>query len=58
MRTAIVIFLLAVVLMGGGLLAFYRNARQELPKNLPPPLKDDPEDDWPQGKGPGSRDKS
>lgn len=45
MRPAIIIFLLAVGLMAGGLLAFLRNAKQDLPKNLPPPLKDDP-DDW------------
>ena len=45
MQTAIVIFLLAVALMAGGLLAFLRNARQDLPKNLPPPLKDEP-DEW------------
>lgn len=50
MRSAIIIFLLAVALMAGGLLAFLRNARQDLPKNLPPPLKDDPEDDWDSGK--------
>jgi hypothetical protein len=46
MRPAILIFLLAVALMAGGLLAFLRNAKQDLPKNLPPPLKDDPEDNW------------
>ncbi len=50
MRPAIVIFILAVLFMAGGLLAFLRNARQDLPKNLPPPLKDDPEDDWGAGK--------
>ena len=42
MRPAIVIFILAVLFMAGGL--------QDLPKNLPPPLKDDPEDDWGAGK--------
>jgi hypothetical protein len=50
LKTAIIIFLLAVALMAGGLLAFLRNARQDLPKNLPPPLKDEPEDDWGAGK--------
>ena len=46
MRPAILIFLLAGALMAGGLLAFLRNAKQDLPKNLPPPLKDEPDDDW------------
>ena len=54
MQTAIVIFLLAVALMAGGLLAFLRNARQDLPKNLPPPLKDEPDDDW--GANPSRKD--
>lgn len=39
------IFLLIVLFMAGGLAAFWRNAKSELPKNLPPPLKDDDEED-------------
>lgn len=54
MKPAIIIFLLAIALMAGGLLAFLRNARQDLPKNLPPPLKDEPDDDW--GANPSSKD--
>jgi len=53
-KPAIIIFLLAIALMAGGLLAFLRNARQDLPKNLPPPLKDEPDDDW--GANPSRKD--
>ena len=42
MHTGIVIFGLILLFLLGGLLAFYRNAKQPLPKNLPPPL---PEND-------------
>jgi hypothetical protein len=37
------IFILIVVFLAGGLMAFWRNAKSELPKNLPPPLP--PDDD-------------
>lgn len=39
------IFLLIIAVIAGGLIAFWRNAHSELPKNLPPPLKDDDEDE-------------
>ena len=45
MKTGWWIFLLIVLFIAGGLLGFYRNAKQPLPKNLPPPLPDDPEDE-------------
>jgi hypothetical protein len=51
--TGLLIFLMAVALLAGGLVAFLRNARQDLPKNLPPPLEDEP-DEW--DAKPGDRD--
>lgn len=44
MSTGLIVFGLIVVFMVGGLLTFLRNARQPLPKNLPPPLKDEDAD--------------
>ena len=38
MSTGIIIFGLILLFLLGGLLAFYRNSKQPLPKNLPPPL--------------------
>lgn len=35
------IFLLIVLFVAGGLVAFWRNSKTELPKNLPPPLQDE-----------------
>lgn len=45
MRQGILIFGLIVLFVVGGLVAFWRNSKTELPKNLPPPLKDEDEDD-------------
>jgi cbb3-type cytochrome oxidase subunit 3 len=56
MWRAILILALAVLFIAGGLLAFWRNSRQELPKNLPQPLPDEPEDDWAQGNAGPDRD--
>ncbi len=36
---------LIILFMLGGLLAFWRNAKLPLPKNLPPPLPDDDDED-------------
>lgn len=47
---AFLILLAAIVYMGILLFGFWQNSRKPLPKNLPPPLPDDPEDDW--GSGP------
>lgn len=45
MWQGIVIFIVIVLFVIGGLLAFWRNAKSPLPKNLPPPLKDDDENE-------------
>ena len=45
MRTGILIFIFIVLFIAGGLIAFWRNAKAPLPKNLPPPLKDEDEED-------------
>lgn len=42
----ILIVLLAVLFIVGGLLAFRNLGRTGLPKVLPPPLPDEPKDDW------------
>lgn len=42
---AVLILLAAVAYMGVLLYGFWRDSRKPLPKNLPPPLPDDPEDD-------------
>jgi len=44
MTTGLVILLIVVAFIVSGLMALYRNAKQPLPKNLPPPLKDEDED--------------
>jgi hypothetical protein len=41
MLRGLMVFGLIVLFMLGGLLAFRSNARLPLPKNLPPPLPDD-----------------
>ncbi len=51
MWIAIVILVLVVLFIAGGLLGFWKNAHSPLPKNLPPPLKDEPEDDWGKSQG-------
>jgi len=43
--TGILIFLLVLAFVAGSLFAFRRDAKQPLPKNLPPPLKDEDEDE-------------
>lgn len=41
------LFGLIVLFVLGGLLAFWRSARSNLPEKMPPPLKDEePEDEW------------
>jgi hypothetical protein len=45
MNTGLIAFLLIVAFIAGLLFAFRRNAKQPLPKNLPPPLQDDDEDE-------------
>jgi hypothetical protein len=45
MSKGLIAFALIVVFMLGGLLAFRSNARLPLPKNLPPPLKDENDED-------------
>jgi hypothetical protein len=41
MNAGLIAFLLIVAFIAGGLLAFRRDANRPLPKNLPPPLKDE-----------------
>jgi hypothetical protein len=41
----LIAFGLIIIFMLGGLLAFRSNARLPLPKNLPPPLKDDEDEE-------------
>lgn len=45
MWQGVVIFGMVVLFIAGGLIAFWRSAHSALPKNLPPPLKDDDEQD-------------
>lgn len=45
MSKGLIAFGLIILFTLGGLLAFRSNARLPLPKNLPPPLTDDDEDD-------------
>jgi len=44
MPAGLIIFVLVVLFIVGGLLAFWRNAHSKLPDNLPPPLKEEDED--------------
>lgn len=53
---AILILLAAIVYMGLLLFGFWQNSRKPLPKNLPPPLPDEPEDDWGKQAAEDSRD--
>lgn len=45
MTRGLIAFGLIIVFILGGLLALRANARLPLPKNLPPPLKDEDEQD-------------
>ena len=45
MKTGLWLFLLILLFVAAGLLTFYRDARRPLPKNLPPPLEDDDDED-------------
>lgn len=52
MWQGVVIFLMVALFIAGGLIAFWRSAHSSLPKNLPPPLKDeDEEEKWHQPAG-------
>ena len=45
MATGIAIFVLILLLVGAGLMPLYRDSKRPLPKNLPPPLKDEDDED-------------
>lgn len=45
MSRGLIAFGLIIVFILGGLLAFRANARLPLPKNLPPPLQDEDEEE-------------
>lgn len=44
MHPGLWLFLLIVLFVAGGLFTFYRDSKRPLPKNLPPPLQDDPDE--------------
>ena len=43
--SGLIIFIVIVLFVAGGLFAFRRDANRELPKNLPPPLKDEDDEE-------------
>jgi len=45
MSKGLLIFLLVLAFVAVGLMRLYRDSKRPLPKNLPPPLKDDDEDE-------------
>lgn len=45
MLAGVLIFLLIIAFVAGGLFALRKDAKRPLPKNLPPPLKDEDDED-------------
>lgn len=45
MKPGLLVFGLIIAFIVGGLLTFRADAKRPLPKNLPPPLKDEDEDE-------------
>jgi hypothetical protein len=45
MKVGLLVFGLIIVFLMGGLMTLRADAKRPLPKNLPPPLKDDEDED-------------
>ncbi|HTE41796.1 MAG TPA: hypothetical protein VK629_13275 [Steroidobacteraceae bacterium] len=45
MKIGIIVFVLVVAFVVSGMIALRNDAKRPLPKNLPPPLKDEEEDE-------------